>query len=62
MFKLILPNFNNHGFQQQKKGYEQKHTVSTRQEIRFHPPPAMKDSLKYMFSLDVKGIFSGRNV
>ena len=36
MLKLIPPNFNNHGFQQQKKGYEQKHTVSTRQQISFH--------------------------
>ena len=37
LLKSIPPNFN-HGFQQQKKGSEQKHTVSTRQKISFHQP------------------------
>ena len=35
LLKLISPNFN-HGFQQQKKGSKQKHTLSTRQKISFH--------------------------
>ena len=35
--KILFPNFN-HGFQQQKKGSEQKHTVSTGEEISFHQP------------------------
>ena len=35
MLELIPRNFN-HGLQQQKKGFEQKHTVSTRQKISFH--------------------------
>ena len=35
LLKLIPPNFN-HGFQQQKKGTEQKHTLSTRKKINFH--------------------------
>ena len=35
LLKLIPSNFN-HGFQQQKRGSEQKHAVSTRQKIRFH--------------------------
>ena len=35
LLKLIPSNFN-HGFQKQKKGFEQKHAVSTRQKIRFH--------------------------
>ena len=37
LLKFIPPNFN-HGFQQHKKGSEQKHTVSTRQKICFHQP------------------------
>ena len=35
LLKLIPLNFN-HGSQQQKKGSEQKHTVSTRQKISLH--------------------------
>ena len=37
VLELISRNFN-HGLQQQKqkKGFEQKHTVSTRQKISFH--------------------------
>ena len=34
LLKLIPPNFN-HGFSQQKKGSEQKHTDSTRQKVSF---------------------------
>ena len=60
LLKLIPPNFN-HGFQQQKKGSEQKHTVSIRQKIKFSLA-GMKNSLKNMFSLDVKVTFGGSNI
>ena len=53
--KIDFPNFN-HGFQQPKKGFEQKRTVSTREKIKF-PLPGIKDLLKNMFSLDVKFTF-----
>ena len=58
--KIGFPNFN-HGFQQQKKGFEQKHTVSSWQKIKF-PLPGIMDLLKNMFSLDVKFIFGYTNV
>ena len=58
--KIDYPNFN-HGFQQQKKGSEQKHTVSIRQKIKFSLA-GMKNSLKNMFSLDVKVTFGGSNI
>ena len=32
---MVPPNFN-HGFQKQKKGSEQKHTVFIRQKIGFY--------------------------
>ena len=58
LLKLIHPN-SNHGFQQQKKSLRTKAYCFHQTEIKFLPA---KDSLKNMFSLDVKVTFGGSNV
>ena len=60
LLKLIHPNFI-HGFQQQKKSIRTKAYCFHQAENKF-PLAGMKDSLKHIFSLDLKVTFGGSNV